>query len=160
MLVDFVDEIDRKPLVIAAQFNRTNVIRLLVLKGADVNKQEKWGNAPIHYAARWSSDEAISALVEHGALISITNNKGEKPIDYAHRFNNEAAIRMLEQFWVSTSEIYIIHYCSCFRLDSQDWNALLIKCICINKRAVCSKKLFVVNVKIIYICQGFWASVQ
>ena len=81
MLVDFVDEVDRKPLMIAAQFNRTDVIRLLMLKGADVNKQGKWGNAPIHYAARWSSAEAIAALVEHGALINIMNNEGEKPID-------------------------------------------------------------------------------
>ena len=126
MLVDFVDEIDRKPLVIAAQFNRTNVIRLLVLKGADVNKQEKWGNAPIHYAARWSSDEAISALVEHGALISITNNKGEKPIDRAHLWKCETAVRRLDQFYVSTFEIYITHYYSCFMSNSRRRNTILI----------------------------------
>ena len=90
-----------------------------MLKGADVNKQEKWGNAPIHYAARWSSAEAIAALVEHGALINITNNEGEKPIDRAHRWQCETAVRRLDQLYVSTFEIYITHYYSCFMSNSR-----------------------------------------
>ena len=77
--------------------NKTDVIRLLLQKGADVNKQDDIGDTPLHWAAMGDSTEVIAMLIEHGASINITNDKGEKPIDLARRLGSEAAVRMLEQ---------------------------------------------------------------
>ena len=89
--------VDETALFRAAQFNRTDVIRLLLQKGADVNKRDNIGNTPVHWAAWNNSTEAIAVLIEHGASINITNDEGNKPIDVARRFEKEAAVRMLEQ---------------------------------------------------------------
>ena len=88
---------DETALIRAAAFNRTDVIRLLLQKGADVNKRDRFGNTPVHWAALNNSTEAIAMLIEHGASINITNDEGDKPIDLAHRYGSEAAVRMLEQ---------------------------------------------------------------
>ena len=92
-----VDEVDYTALSPAAQFNRTDVIRLLLQKGADVNKRDHYGDTFVHYAAITNSTEVIALLIEHGASINITNNEGEKPIDKARRLGKKAAVRMLEQ---------------------------------------------------------------
>ena len=93
-----VDRVDQTALFFAAYYNRTDVIRLLLQKGADVNKQNWIGNTPLHNAAMFNSTaEVIAMLIDHGASINITNNEGYKPIDYARQFGREAAVRMLEQ---------------------------------------------------------------
>ena len=88
---------DRTALLFAVLCNKTDVIRLLLQNGADVNKRDRLGNTPVHYAAMMNYTEAIAMLMRHGASINITNNRGEKPIDLARRFKKEAAVRMLEQ---------------------------------------------------------------
>ena len=94
--VDCVDWRDQTALFYAA-FNKTDVIRLLLQKGADVNKRDNIGETPVHVAALYNSTEAITMLIEHGASINITNDEGQKPIDVARRWKCEAAVRMLEQ---------------------------------------------------------------
>ena len=85
------------PLFHAASNNRTDVIRLLLQNGANVNKRDHGGDTPVHWAAMDNSTESIAVLVEHGASINIENDIGEKPIDVARWRENEAAVRMLEQ---------------------------------------------------------------
>ena len=77
----------------AALRNRTDIIRLLLQNGANVNKQNRLG----YRAAVNNNPEAIALLVKHGASMNITNNDGYKPIDVARWNNNEATVRMLEQ---------------------------------------------------------------
>ena len=96
--VDCVDhQLDLTALFPAALLNKTDVIRLLLQKGADVNKRDRYGNTPVHWAASGNSTEAIAILIEHGASINITNDKGDKPIDTARRYERDGAVRMLEQ---------------------------------------------------------------
>ena len=97
MPVDGVYNLDQTALFPAAEFNRTDVIRLLLQKGADVNKRDRNGDTPAHYAAYWNSTKAIAMLINHGASINIKNNRRKKPIDSARRYNREEAVRMLEQ---------------------------------------------------------------
>ena len=82
--VDCVDRCDQTALFYAA-FNRTDVIRLLLQKGADVNKRDRFGSTPVHWAAVRNSTEAIAMLIDHGASINITNDYGKKPIDLVRR---------------------------------------------------------------------------
>ena len=51
MPVDCADVLDRMALIKARQFNRTDVIRLLLQRGADVHKPNHFGNTPVHLAA-------------------------------------------------------------------------------------------------------------
>ena len=90
-----VDEVDYTALSPAAQFNRTDVIRLLLQKGADVNKRDRFGRTPVHHAARDNSTEAIAMLIEHGASINITDDEGDTPVHWAVRWNKTEAIAML-----------------------------------------------------------------
>ena len=124
--VDCVNRDDQTALFYAAGFNRTDVIRLLLQKGADVNKRDRSGDTPVQWAVVSNSTEAIAMLIEHGASINITDDYGDKPIDLARRYGSEAAVHMLEQLYVSASEKYIIHYCSCFTLDSRGGHAVFI----------------------------------
>ena len=112
--VDCIDGDDITALFLAAQFNKTDVIRLLRQNGADVNKRSRWSDTPLHLAAINNHTEVIAMLMKDGASINITSTYGEKPIDTARRVKSKAAVRMLEQL-----QIYIIHYCSCFTLDSR-----------------------------------------
>ena len=95
--IDCINEYDRTALFYAVLCNSTDVIRLLLQNGADVNKRDHLGNKPVHAAAMRNNAEVIAMLMKHGASINITNNYGEKPIDLARRFKKEAAVRMLEQ---------------------------------------------------------------
>ena len=94
---DCVDGYDQTALMIAARHNKTDVIRLLLQKEADVNKRNRYGNTPVHWAASGNSTEAIAISIEHGQSINIINDKGDKPIDTARRYERDAAVCMLEQ---------------------------------------------------------------
>ena len=95
--VHCIDVFGRTALFYAVRYNNTDVIRLLLQNGADVNKRDRWRDTLIHDAAVRNNTEAIAMLIKHEASINITNNKGEKPIDTARRWKSEAAVRMLEQ---------------------------------------------------------------
>ena len=94
--VDCIDEYNQTALFLAALYNKTDVIRLLLQNGADVNKR-CWGFTSVHQAARMNHTEVIAMLIEYGASINITSNYGDTPIDLARRWKSEAAVRMLEQ---------------------------------------------------------------
>ena len=74
MPVDCADVLDPMALIKAGQFNRTDVIRLLLQRGADVHKPNHFGNTPVHLAAIRNSTDAIALLFKHGASINITKN--------------------------------------------------------------------------------------
>ena len=49
--IDCIDRYDQTALFDAALRNKTDVIRLLLQNGADVNKRDFWGRTPVHWAA-------------------------------------------------------------------------------------------------------------
>ena len=96
--VDIIaDEDGRTALMWAAINNRLDVVRVLLGKGADVNKRDRAGMTPLHWAARWNSSDTIAVLLEYGASTNFMDDQGNRPIDYAQLLNNEAALRKLEQ---------------------------------------------------------------
>ena len=83
MPVDIVDESDYTALKYAAAFNRTNVVRFLLQKGAKVDKQSRHGCTALHYASRNNCTDVIRVLLKHGATRYIEDNHGRTPIDLA-----------------------------------------------------------------------------
>lgn len=47
--------------------NHVDVALQLILKGAEVNRADKWGHTPLHEAARHSNYEAVCLLLHHDA---------------------------------------------------------------------------------------------
>ena len=97
-----VDSVDPKnrwtALRWAALWNRTDVMQLLLQRGADVNKQSGYYHVTaLHRAACDNHIGVIEVLLKHGASTNIKDNERRTPIDVARERNYEAAIRLLER---------------------------------------------------------------
>ena len=55
-----------------------DIAKTLILHGADINAQDKWGNTPLHRA---KSIEKIELLLDWGARTTIENNRKLLPLD-------------------------------------------------------------------------------
>ena len=83
----------------AAKNNRTDVVRSLLEKGANVNKKGSCGGTALHYVSSYeNSTDVIQLLLQHGARPDISfgdNIRGSTPIDSARNFNNKAALAVM-----------------------------------------------------------------
>ena len=100
MPVDVVDGYGYTALSRAAFNNKTDVVRCLLDKGADVdNKQGRWGGVTaLHVASDNNYTDVMRMLLQHGARKDIKDNVGDTPIDRARSWNNKEAVDLLEQY--------------------------------------------------------------
>ena len=77
--------------------NRTDVIRLLLQKVVDVNKQDRFGETYFYATSSCNSPDAIAMMMELDASINITDNEGNKLIDYTRPISSKAAVCVLQQ---------------------------------------------------------------
>jgi ankyrin repeat protein len=66
-LIDSPDDQGRTALFHAARNNRLAAVKLLVERGADVNRSDAVGIAALHRTSQECSDELIQYLIDHGA---------------------------------------------------------------------------------------------
>jgi ankyrin repeat protein len=66
-LIDIPDDQGKTPLFHAAHNNRFAAVKLLVERGADVNRSDVVGIAALHRTSQECSDELIQYLIDHGA---------------------------------------------------------------------------------------------
>ena len=67
MPIDIVDEFGDTALMGAAFHNRTEVVRCLLEKGANVNQETLYGWTALHFASLHNNTDVIKILVQHGA---------------------------------------------------------------------------------------------
>ncbi|APR97735.1 ankyrin repeat domain-containing protein [Wolbachia endosymbiont of Folsomia candida] len=79
----------------ATRWNYTEIIRLLIKKGADVDTIDKHGNTPLHNAALNDKKEVAELLVIHGASILKKNLYGHTPLRKAALYSHEAMVKLL-----------------------------------------------------------------
>ena len=85
------------PLHAAAMFGLTDIVKLLITKGANVNVQtEPQKYAPIHSASFGGHLDTIKVLVNNGADLNLKNYRDERAIDTARRQNQTETINYLE----------------------------------------------------------------
>ena len=71
---------DCTPLMEAASAGHTDIVRLLIAHGADVNAQSSSGNTPLMYACAGGHEEVVRVLLEAGAHVEDHNENGHTPL--------------------------------------------------------------------------------
>eukprot|EP00250_Pteridium_aquilinum_P033462 c567_g1_i1 orf=228-1538(+) len=66
--VNFTDFDDRTALHVAACEGNTDVVNLLIAKGAEVNAHDRWGSTPLADAQYYKNEAVCKILTEHGAI--------------------------------------------------------------------------------------------
>jgi quinoprotein dehydrogenase-associated probable ABC transporter substrate-binding protein len=70
-------------------------VKFLLGKGAEVNKLNDQGNAPIHTAARNRASNLIDLLLDHGADPNLPDNDGVTPLVHAINRNHVPSVQTL-----------------------------------------------------------------
>ena len=82
----------------AAASNRIDVVKLLLLEGADINRQDEFKDTPLHNAARYNNTEVARLLLDNRADVNIENNDNETPLDKASKGSEvECLLLQLQQ---------------------------------------------------------------
>lgn len=83
---------DESPLMFAALNGQLDLARLLITRGADVNKP---GWAPLHYAATRGHLAVMNLLLEHHAYIDASSPNGTTPLMMAAFYGTPSAVKLL-----------------------------------------------------------------
>jgi uncharacterized protein len=68
------------PIHLASWNDKPNLLRQLVIAGADMNARGQWGWTPLHYASFYTSPNAADFLVENGADVNVKDNDHRRPL--------------------------------------------------------------------------------
>ena len=75
------------PLHIACLTNQTDVIKLLIKEGADLERKavapDPGGGTPLHWAVFALNFNAVEAMLDAGANVNATDKNGATPLNYA-----------------------------------------------------------------------------
>jgi ankyrin repeat protein len=92
------------PLIKGAAYGRIEVVKLLLEKGADVNKHNEGGETPLHYAARHGHVKVMEILLDHGADPTKKGTGCGTPMQWAGSRGQIRAIKMLMRYGVSINQ--------------------------------------------------------
>jgi len=87
---DFLHYIDA--LHAATFWHQTEIVKLLLDAGANVNSRDRYGRTALHDAARSSDVDIVKALLEHDADVNLADNEGILPLQIT---NNGVIARLL-----------------------------------------------------------------
>jgi hypothetical protein len=82
-LIEITDEMGRTPLMEAIIVNHTEITKLIIANGADVNKKDNKGWTALHFAAQLYSYDLTKLLLENGADVDSQDNYGNSPLSTA-----------------------------------------------------------------------------
>ncbi|XP_006817520.1 ankyrin repeat and KH domain-containing protein 1-like [Saccoglossus kowalevskii] len=71
---------DCTPLMESSSAGHTDIIRLLLAHGADINAQSSTGNTPLMYTCNGGHEDAVKVLLENGANLEDVNENGHTPL--------------------------------------------------------------------------------
>ena len=92
------------PLIKASAYGRIRVVKLLLEKGADVNKHNEGGETPLHYAARHGHVKVMEILIDHDADPTKKGTGCGTPMQWAGRGGQIRAIKVLMRYGVSVNQ--------------------------------------------------------
>jgi ankyrin repeat protein len=76
---------------------KTEIVKLLIDNGADVNAIRDWdGRSALIWAASHGRTDIVKLLIDNGADVNAKNNKGETALKIATTKNNTKIVDMLK----------------------------------------------------------------
>ncbi|KAF8689921.1 hypothetical protein HU200_041556 [Digitaria exilis] len=105
-------ELGMTPLISAASEGQIAVVRYLLEKDANPNKQDHEGYAPLHDAAKGGFDEISRLLLSGGAIVDISSAEGT-PLHVAAAFGK-----------IGVMQILLEHHADVNKLSPRDWTPL------------------------------------
>ena len=75
----------------------TEVLRLVYVRGHNINVQDNYGNTPLHYACLHRKKYIVETLVSVEADESITNDERETPAQLAERYGHIELLKLLDR---------------------------------------------------------------
>ena len=85
------------PLHRAVTVDGTDVIKLLLSRGADFNKADSSGLTPLHWAARFDRTDVAKLLLNRGADFNRANDYGTTPLHQAAAYGSNDVVKLLLQ---------------------------------------------------------------
>ncbi|WP_319803449.1 ankyrin repeat domain-containing protein [Wolbachia endosymbiont (group B) of Aporia crataegi] len=82
-LISYKNEYGYTLLHYAAKNNNSDLVDLLLTKGADINAKDNSGNTPLHLATLNGKLQVVKKLLEKGADINAKDNSGNTPLHLA-----------------------------------------------------------------------------
>ena len=79
---DREDRYGKTALIVAAEIGRTNIVRLLLARGAEVNARDQWLETALHYASLNGNFEIVKMLIAAGADPEAEADNMRTPIQY------------------------------------------------------------------------------
>lgn len=85
------------PLHLAAQNCHTNVVVLLLDKGANINVTADDKATPLHLAAQEGCTDVVTVLLERSAKINPRDNQNRTPLRRAEQWHQDDIVQLLKQ---------------------------------------------------------------
>lgn len=82
----------------ASLLGREQMLSYLLIKGADPNMQNIYGQTALHYAVTQDNSYILNILLNAGALVDITDERGNSPIDLAIKLDKPSYVRLLSRY--------------------------------------------------------------
>jgi ankyrin repeat protein len=95
--LELPDDSGFTPLHLAASFCQTNVMGLLLDKGAKPDTKSKDGATPLQLAAQQGCTNGVSLLLMRGATVNVRNNQGKTPLGCAESWHQDGIVNLLRQ---------------------------------------------------------------
>ncbi|MFO7735006.1 MAG: ankyrin repeat domain-containing protein [bacterium] len=102
--VDAENHKKQTPLMIASIYNLTEIAKMLINSGANINARDKSGKTALHHSIV-NGTEIFHMLVSNGADLDKKDNKEETPLHYVARFKRKEMFNrlMVENIQLDTS---------------------------------------------------------
>jgi len=85
------------PLHLAASNCHTNVVLLLLDKGANINVKASDGATPLHLAAQEGCADVVQVLLDRSAEVNPRDNQGRTPLTRAEQWHQNSTALILKQ---------------------------------------------------------------
>jgi len=84
------------PLIFAIKMQRSRMVQMLLLNGANPNIADREGSTPLHFAVKLGEPEIVLQLLQYGARQTQINKEGLTPYDLAKKHKSKTVPSLLK----------------------------------------------------------------
>jgi ankyrin repeat protein len=95
--VDVADKWGNTPLIIAAKNNDIENVRMLLMRHANPNHQNKNGDTALHMAVKIANQEMVQELLKYKAKVNVANHQGITPLQLADSYQLTGIAQLLKK---------------------------------------------------------------